>query len=79
MRGQPTQTQRLLVWLRQNPGSSSLDITLALKIVNTTGRISDLRASGLRIDCREDKSGVARYYVIEPEPVQVALFFAEAS
>ena len=46
----PTQAERLLTWLRQNPGSSSLDITLALRIVNTTGRISDLRASGLRIE-----------------------------
>jgi hypothetical protein len=72
-----SQSARLLAWLRANPGASSLDITLALRIVNTTGRISDLRAAGYVIDCREDKVGVARYVVVEPEPVQVALFFAE--
>jgi hypothetical protein len=76
---QPTQAERLLVWLRQNPGSSSLDITLALRIVNVTGRVSDLRAAGHRIDCWTDKDGTARYTLREPEPVQVALFFAEAS
>ncbi len=67
----PTQSERLLVWLRQNPGASSLDITLALRIVNTTGRISDLRASGVVIDCVEDKSHVARYYVREQRPAPV--------
>jgi hypothetical protein len=74
-----TQAERLLIWLRQNPGSSSLDITLALRIVNTTGRISDLRAAGHVIDCWTDKDGVARYTLREPDAVQVALFFAEAS
>lgn len=74
-----TQTERLLTWLRQNPGSSSLDITIALRIVNVTGRVSDLRAAGYVVDCWTDDKGVARYTVREPEPVQVALFFAEAS
>jgi hypothetical protein len=74
-----TQARRLLDWLRANPGSSSLEMTLALGIVNTTGRISDIRASGVVVDCREDKAGVARYRIVDPEPVQVALFFAEAS
>jgi hypothetical protein len=74
-----TQAARLLTWLRQNPGSSSLDVTLALRIVNVTGRVSDLRAAGYVVDCWHDKDGVARYTVREPEPVQVALFFAEAS
>lgn len=60
----PTQTERLLTYLRQNPGISSLEITLALRIVNVTGRISDLRAAGHVIDCREDKTGTARYYLV---------------
>lgn len=64
-----TQTARLVDWLRHNPGSSSLDITFALKLVNVTGRVSDARAAGIRIDCREDEVGVARYYIVEPKPV----------
>ena len=73
-----SQSARLLAWLRANPGSSSLEVTLALRIVNVTGRVSDLRAAGYVIDCREDKTGVARYRVVEPptDPVQVALFFS---
>jgi hypothetical protein len=73
------QSARLLDWLRANPGASSLEITYALQIVNVTGRVSDIRASGVVVDCREDKAGVARYRIVDPEPVQVALFFAEAS
>jgi hypothetical protein len=65
----PTQTERLLTWLRQNPGSSSLEVTIALRIVNVTGRVSDLRAAGHVIDCWTDKDGVARYTVKEPAPV----------
>lgn len=66
-----SQTARLLEWLRHNPGSSSLEVTMALRIVNVTGRVSDLRAAGYIVDCREDKSGVARYTVREPRPVPV--------
>lgn len=62
-----SQTQRLLAWLRANPGASSLEITIALKIVNVTGRVSDLRASGHVIDCRE-VDGVARYYLRDATP-----------
>jgi hypothetical protein len=75
----PTQAERLLVWLRQNPGSSGMDIIVALRIPKYTSRISDLREAGHRIDCWTDKDGTARYTVKEPNPVQVALFFAEAS
>lgn len=64
-----TQKARLLQWLRQNPGSSSLEVTIALRIVNTTGRISDLRADGHVIECWTDKDGVARYTVKEPVAV----------
>ena len=67
-----TQTERLLVYLRANPGVSSLEITLALRIVNVTGRISDLRKQGHTIDCRRD-NGVDRYVLVEA-PVQLAAF-----
>ena len=61
--GQP---MRLLRWLRANPGSSSYEITVALRLVNVTGRVSDLRSAGYVIECIEDKNGVARYRLVEP-------------
>ena len=69
-----TQTERLIAWLRENPGSSSLEITLALALVNVTGRVSDARAAGHVIDCRRDRKGVARYYLLtQPEQLAVGL------
>jgi hypothetical protein len=65
--GQP---MRLLRWLRDHPGASSLEITQALSIVNVTGRVSDLRKAGYLIDCR--KAPVSRldcYYVRDSKPV----------
>lgn len=64
--GQP---MRVLRYLRDHPGSSSLEITRDLFIVNVTGRISDLRAHGYVIDCRKDGHRVDRYFVREPRPV----------
>ena len=59
-----TQTDRLVRWLRANPGSTSLEITQALSIVNVTGRVSDARAEGFVIECRR-VDGRARYYLRE--------------
>lgn len=67
-----TQVERLERWLRQNPGSSSIEITMALHCVNVTGRVSDLRARGVNVECYRDKKGVARYRIVE-EPVQLEL------
>ena len=67
-----TQTERLVEWLHANPGASSLEITLALGIVNTTGRISDARAAGHVIVCERDAKGVQRYHLVE-EPEQLSL------
>lgn len=64
-----TQTERLLRYLRTNPGASSLEIVRDCLIVNTTGRISDLRAAGYVIDCRKGNDGRDRYYVRVAEPV----------
>lgn len=63
------QAMRLLRWLRDHPGASSLEITGALYVVNVTGRVSDLRAAGYVIECRRDGKGVQRYAVVEPKPV----------
>ena len=65
------QAARLLRWLRANPGSSSLEIVAALSIVNTTGRISDLRAAGYIVECRKGADRRDRYTVVEPRPKPV--------
>lgn len=66
-----TQKGRLLHYLRTHAGCSSLDIIRDLLIVNTTGRLSDLRAEGHVIRAvRFD--GVFRYWIIEA-PVQLAV------
>lgn len=68
-----TQNDRLLRYLRENPGASSLEITKALAIVNVTGRISDLRKDGKDIIAVR-VHGIYRYHVVEPQPVQLAAF-----
>lgn len=67
-----TQTERLLTYLRANPGASSLEITRALALVNVTGRISDLRAEGHVIEVRR-VDGVFRYRVVEAGQLALAL------
>lgn len=63
-----TQTERLIRWLRANPGSSSIEITVALRLPNVTGRVSDARKEGHRIDAvRVD--GVFRYWLREGRSV----------
>lgn len=58
-----TQKQRLLDYLQAHPGASSLEITQATYIINVTGRVSDLRAQGHRIEDRRE-GGVHRYYLV---------------
>lgn len=68
-----TQAERLIAYLRANPGASSLEIIRDLSIVNTTGRISDIRKfPSLDVECRRDKHGVSRYFLVE-KPVQLEL------
>lgn len=60
-----TQTQRLVAYLTEHPGATSMDLMQYLRIVNTTGRISDARKEGHVIECvRED--GRFRFYLSEP-------------
>lgn len=69
-----SQAERLLVYLAVNPGASSLEITLALGVVNVTGRVSDLRAAGNRVDCRKREDGRDGYWLVrEPEQMGMAL------
>jgi len=64
--GQPA---RVLRYLRDHPGASSLEVTRDLYIVNVTGRVSDLRAAGYVVVCRKGPDRRDRYYVIEERPV----------
>ena len=68
-----TQTQRLLDYLQTHPGASSLEITTACYIVNMTGRVSDLRAQGHRIEDRRGRDGVHRYYLVEEGQLELSL------
>jgi hypothetical protein len=74
-----TQTDRLVAFLRTHPEATSLEITLATAICNVTGRVSDARAQGIDIRCERRSDGRQGYRIVEPELVQTALFFAEAS
>ena len=67
------QADRLLHYLRLNPGASSLDIIRDLGVVNTTGRISDLRARGHVIDCRRRADRLLGYWVVETAQLELAL------
>lgn len=64
-----TQTKRLIRFLRANPGSTSLEITLATSLVNVTGRVSDARAAGYTVECRKRADGNKAYWIVERSPV----------
>lgn len=64
-----TQTARVVAFLRTHSQASSLEITLATGVVNTTGRISDARASGVEIVCETRSDGRKGYRVVESRPV----------
>ena len=77
----PTDTERVVTWFREHPGSSVMEVRFGTYISNVTARMSDAREAGVEFAKWRDDHGVYRYRVIEPEPepVQVALFFSEAS
>ena len=68
-----SQAVRLLRYLRLNPGATSLDIIRDLGCVNTTGRISDLRARGHVIECRRRADKFDGYWLIETAQMELAL------
>ena len=73
LRKPETQVDRLIRYLRMNPGASSLEITVATSIVNVTGRVSDARKAGTEIDCRKRRDGRDGYWLVE-KPAQLAAF-----
>ncbi len=67
------QTDRLIRWLRENPGSTGLEIVKALSLPKYTSRISDARAAGVNVVCVRRDDGRRVYYVTEPyhpEPIR---------
>lgn len=68
-----SQVDRLLAYLRQNPGASSLEITMACGIVNVTGRISDLRARDIEVQCYRRSDGRDGYRVIDKAQLALGL------
>ena len=68
-----TQVERLVAFVDSHPWATSLEITLACRIVNVTGRVSDARAQGVDIRCERRFDGQQGYVIVEPEPVQMAL------
>ena len=63
-----TDWQRTVHYLREHPGSSVMEIRLALWISNVTGRMSDARAHGIEFTKWRDERGVFRYRVAEARP-----------
>ena len=69
-----TQPARLLEFLRAHPLATSLEITLALSLVNVTGRVSDLRAFGYDVRCERRSDNRDGYRVVEsPEQRELGL------
>ncbi len=63
-----TQVDRLILYLSAHPGASSLEIVRDLQIVNTTGRISDIRAlPGFDVVCRKRSDGRDGYWLVVRE------------
>jgi hypothetical protein len=64
-----TQVDRLVSFLRSHPEATSLEVTLACRIVNVTGRVSDARAQGIDILCERRSDGEFGYRVVERQRV----------
>ena len=67
-----TQTDRVLRYILANPDASSLELTMATRVVNVTGRISDIRARGIPVEATRDARGVYRYRVVRPVQLTLA-------
>lgn len=76
-----SQTDQVLEYLRNHPGATAQEVGNGCHpfVSNPRARMSDLRKLGYRID-KVDRGGRKTGFVVkEATPVQVALFFAEAS
>jgi hypothetical protein len=59
----PTQTERLIAFVKANPGVTGLELVKALSMPKYTSRISDARAMGVHIQCVTRKDGRKGYVV----------------
>ncbi len=64
--GVVTQSERILRFIRDNPGCTTMDLTLGLApfVSNPRARISDLRDAGHRIEAKRVGRGVWRYHLV---------------
>jgi Helix-turn-helix domain len=72
-----TQNENLLNFLkcRGSNGASSLEIINNCGIINTTGRISDLRKEGYKIECKKVNSLRNQYSLFERHEKGVYRFY----
>ena len=68
-----TDTDRVVQFLRDHPGSSVMDIRFALFISGVTQRMSDARAEGFEFHKWRDDRGVIRYRLVEPGQRELGL------
>ena len=68
-----TDTDRVVQFLRDHPGSSVMDIRFALFISGVTQRMSDARAEGFEFHKYRDDRGVIRYRLVEPGQRELGL------
>jgi len=68
-----TQTDTLIRFLRNNPGATSLEITLATSLVNVTGRVSDARAAGYTVECRTRTDKRKGYWLVGRAQMELEL------
>ena len=68
-----TDTDRVVQWFRDHPGSSRFEATLGLNGVHVTARMSDARAEGFEFHKWRDDRGVIRYRLVEPGQRELGL------
>ena len=69
-----TQTDRIVAFIRANPGCTTMQIQYGLEpfVANPRGRISDARAQGVAIECRKRADGRLGYYIREARPAPLS-------
>ena len=68
-----TDTDRVIQWFREHPGSSRYEATLGLHGVHVTARMSDARREGYEFLKWRDDRGVIRFRVVEPGQRELGL------
>lgn len=69
------QRNRILHFIRVNPGCSTMEIQLELSpfVANPRARISDLRARGHVIECRRRADKFDGYWLVETAQLELPL------